>query len=172
MSILVEKPQIIHIVSEVLIIGALSYYFHQKNNTIMTVVNELTERVKIQDEIIHKHEQIITQLSSKIDQLILSRSEHQSYPSSIPKKQNVQNKTTNKKEVQHMFVEMPSIQIPTSLFFDNKIQTEPSSSKVEEINDEPIINYENTLDIIEEEELNEEELDAELTDELKDLEEN
>ena len=171
MSILVEKPQIIHIVSEVLIIGALTYYFHQKNKTIMTVVNELTERVKIQDEIIHKHEQIISQLSNKIDQLILNQvqKQEQFVP---PKQNNTKQNKKNKPEVQHLFVEMPNIQIPSSLFFDTQKQVEPSSSKVEEMNeDEPEDNNQNSLETIEEE-LNEEELDAELADELKDLEEN
>lgn len=109
----------------------------------MGIIEQLNDKIKNQDEIIYKHEQIITQLSNKIDQLIIKKD----------------NKNTNKQ----FYNELHTMSIPSSIIFENP---KNNYSKVEEVSEEKEEDIEN----VEEIEGEDEDLDAELADELKELE--
>lgn len=68
MSIL-EKPQIIHIISEVVVFIGITLYFSQKNKKLMNHINDLMQRLEDQEDIIQKHEQIINKLSNIVSEL-------------------------------------------------------------------------------------------------------
>lgn len=69
MSKLLDNKQIIHIVSEIVIILGITFYFTQKNKKLMNHINDLTQRIEEQEDILQKHEQMITKLSSMIEEL-------------------------------------------------------------------------------------------------------
>jgi hypothetical protein len=69
MSKLLDNKQIIHIVSEIIIIVGIVFYFTQKNKKLMNHINDLTQRIEEQEDILQKHEQMITKLSSMVEEL-------------------------------------------------------------------------------------------------------
>ena len=56
----------IHIVSEVVVVVALTFYFNQKNKKLMAHIEDLAQRVEEQEDLLQKHEQIIKQLVDHI----------------------------------------------------------------------------------------------------------
>ena len=69
MSKLLDNKQIIHIVSEIVIILGITFYFTQKNKKLMNHINDLTQRIEEQEDILQKHEQMITKLSDMVEEL-------------------------------------------------------------------------------------------------------
>jgi hypothetical protein len=68
MSKLVENKQLIHIVSEVVVLFGLTYYFSQKNKKLLEHIEDLAQRVEDQEDIIQKHDKIIQQLMNVLNQ--------------------------------------------------------------------------------------------------------
>ena len=68
MSKLLDNKQIIHIVSEIVIILGITFYFSQKNKKIMNHINDLTQRIEEQEDVLQKHEQMISKLTTIIDE--------------------------------------------------------------------------------------------------------
>ena len=59
---MIENKQLLHIVSEVIILIGLSLYFHRKTKRLTDHVNALIKKADEHDEIIQRHEEIIRQL--------------------------------------------------------------------------------------------------------------
>ena len=68
MSKVIENKQLLHIVSEVIILIGLSLYFHRKTKRLTDHVNALIKKADEHDEIIQRHEQIIRQLVGILNQ--------------------------------------------------------------------------------------------------------
>ena len=68
MSKILDNKQIIHIASEIIIILGITFYFSQKNKKIMNHINDLSQRLEEQEDVIQKYEQIIGNLSKKIEE--------------------------------------------------------------------------------------------------------
>ena len=64
-----KDKQIIHIVAEFVIICGVVYYFNQKNKNLLIYIQNLTQRLDEQEDIIQKHQEIIQQLSDNINGL-------------------------------------------------------------------------------------------------------
>ena len=175
MSKLLENPNFIHIISNVIILSGLTFYFCQKNKKIMTYINDLNKKVEDQENVIQKHEQMILKLVSIIDEMNERISD---FEDSNDAKQKVELKNkkvintervlqSNKKGLNKQPVKplkkVNELQNPsTAIFFEIlKNDEKPSESKVEEIIDDEI---ENVLSND-----NEEDLDAEIEDELNEL---
>lgn len=67
MSKLLGNKQIIHIVSEIVILIGIVFYFSSKNNNLIAQIDDLSQRLEEQNELIQKHEQIIRQLVQSIN---------------------------------------------------------------------------------------------------------
>ena len=64
-----NKYQIIHIVSEVVVLAGLFFYINTKNKKLINRINELTQRLEEQEDIIQKHENMLLKLISVVDDL-------------------------------------------------------------------------------------------------------
>ena len=55
-----------HVAAEVLVLIGIIYYINQKNNTCVSSINKLVQRIEEQEDIIQRHEQIITKLVASL----------------------------------------------------------------------------------------------------------
>jgi hypothetical protein len=136
-----ETKQIIHIGAEIVALIVLVVYFSQKNKKVMTHIEELTQKLEEQEEVIKKHEQSIAKLENMILQLY-------------------QNKTFNNQQKPK---KVSSTRIPviiSTIQKEKPNEIRPQSKIVEEVVEE-----------VAEEEVEEENLDDELKEELEELEE-
>lgn len=62
MSKILENKQIIHIVSEVVILSGITFYFVSQNKKLQTQINELSGKLDEYEEMYQNHEQVIRQL--------------------------------------------------------------------------------------------------------------
>jgi hypothetical protein len=69
MSKLMEnKQQMVHIASEIVVLTGLTFYFNQKNKKLMGHIEDLSQRVEEQEDLLQKHEQVIRNLVDFINQ--------------------------------------------------------------------------------------------------------
>lgn len=64
---LLENKQLIHIATEVVALIALIFYFSSKNKKLMQYIEDLSQRLEDQEDLIQKHEQIIRQLVQAVN---------------------------------------------------------------------------------------------------------
>jgi hypothetical protein len=67
MSKLLENKQIIHIAAEILVLVGITFYFSSKNKKLSEHIEDLSQRLEDQEDLIQKHEQIIRQLVQRIN---------------------------------------------------------------------------------------------------------
>ena len=72
MSKLLENKQIIHIASEIVILLGLTFYFNQKNKKLLGYIEDLSQRVEEQEDLLQKHEEIIKKLVEFINNIIVT----------------------------------------------------------------------------------------------------
>lgn len=89
MSQILENKQMIHIVSEVVVLIGLTFYFNQKNKKLLNHIEDLAQRIEEQEDLLQKHETIIKKLVSSINEL------HAKNPSQ-PLPKNVMGKSVSK----------------------------------------------------------------------------
>lgn len=65
----IDKKQILHIASEIIIIGGISIYFFRKNNQLVEQINILEHKVQQQELIIQNHEQLLLKLLNNVNLL-------------------------------------------------------------------------------------------------------
>ena len=56
----------IHVVSEVVVLVGLTFYFNQKNKKLVAHIEDLAQRVEEQEDLLQKHDQIIKQIVAYI----------------------------------------------------------------------------------------------------------
>lgn len=83
----------IHIASEIVVVIGLTFYFNQKNKKLMSHIEDLSQRIEEQEDILQKHEKVIRKLLDFINQ---SESKHQQ-PKSQSEYQPQQVQTKHKK---------------------------------------------------------------------------
>jgi hypothetical protein len=153
MSKLLENKQIIHIATEIVVMMGIIFYFSSKNKKLLEHIEDLSQRLEDQEDLIQKHEQIIRQLvqavNNKKPQFDISQS------SQVKPKQEKKKSTLSSRKRP---VDMP---IKPSLQSDND----------EEIDTyKPIIQPDIKEVVVEEYSSdNESDLDADIADELNEL---
>jgi hypothetical protein len=165
MAKLMENKQMIHIASEIVVVIGLTFYFNQKNKKLMGHIEDLSQRIEEQEDLLQKHEQIIKKLVESIKQY---QSDYYQ-PSPLP--QQVQIK--HKKEIKPKSIVTKSV---LSKPEPKSIVTNPILSKTEskvtfkeeeqprKLRSPPKYEEEH-----EEEDEEDSDLDAELEEELKEL---
>uniref|UniRef100_A0A6C0JS92 Uncharacterized protein n=1 Tax=viral metagenome TaxID=1070528 RepID=A0A6C0JS92_9ZZZZ len=81
MSKLLENKQIIHIATEIVALIGIIFYFSSKNKKLLEHIEDLSQRLEDQEDLIQKHEQIIRQLVQAVN-----NRGHPPSPSSQPSK--------------------------------------------------------------------------------------
>jgi uncharacterized coiled-coil protein SlyX len=74
---LFENKQLIHIVSEVVVLIGLTFYFSSKNKKLMGHVEELAQRIEDQEDHIQKLENTVQQLSNAMTQAVQRIQSHE-----------------------------------------------------------------------------------------------
>ena len=67
MSKLLEKKDIIHITTEIVVLIGITFYFSSKNKKLLDHIEDLSKRIEEQEDIVQKHEKIIMQLVQNIN---------------------------------------------------------------------------------------------------------
>jgi len=107
MSTILEKKHMIHILTEVVVLVALTFYFSSKNKKLLEHIEDLSKRLEEQEELVQNHEKIIQQLLENVNKNkeVYKRQS----PSNVKytKQSNRKNKDKvlleNKKNIQDMF---------------------------------------------------------------------
>ena len=149
-----ENKQMIHIASEIIVLGGLIYYFNQKNKKLLSHIQDLSRKIEDQEGILQKHEEIIRKMSEFINQQKNTSTPIIEKTKKIPVKE-IRTITPKKSEpIKVSFKQNPS---PIKNKIVQRVE-EISSSEEEEEEEE------------EEKEEEESDLDAELAEELEELE--
>ncbi len=174
-----NKYQIIHIVSEVVVLAGLFFYINTKNKKLINRINELTQRLEEQEDIIQKHENMILKLISVVDDL----------NNNLQQPETILNRTQNNIKKKHKN-DLGKVMTPKKhiiINIENQVKPEKKSQEIQDNDDEEDEDLSKKLgsiymkekqideDINEnlDEELEEElekVMDEELEEELKDLE--
>lgn len=62
MSKILENKHLVHIASEIVIIVGLTFYFNQQNKKLKSIIDDLSQRIEEQDELLKNHSQLIKKL--------------------------------------------------------------------------------------------------------------
>lgn len=156
-STLLEKKEIIHIASEVIVIVGIVYYFNQKNKTLLTHIEDLVQRIEEQEDLLQKHEQIIKNLVENLNHLANSQHERPA---------------NNQQSISHQKHTVPKNKIKQS----QKTHTKPPLSIPQKQKSKAHVSFQNPTPIISEEDYSDGEeiesnsdLDMELAEELQEL---
>ena len=142
----------IHVVSEVVVLVGLTFYFNQKNKKLVAHIADLAQRVEEQEDLLQKHEQIIKQIVAYISKQQAASQHH----SSVSQPQVRRSPPTRRvKQSQKVLFKPPAKEdLPSSSRVRVSFASAPQTS-IEVVDDS---NSEE-----------EEDLDAELKEELSDL---
>jgi len=182
----IGKQQIIHIVSEVVIITGISIYFQLKVRNLNNDIERMKNKIEQQDQVIQNHEQLLLKIMSNVDLMNMNMSEMRktlednktNFSSSSVKikkdkdKQSQSKNTSTKKlptnfqqKSDHQVSQFPNNQ---QMFFPN-IPNNENIFVMEIKPSEKILNNSHKIEEILEEQ-DDEDLDKELEKELKELE--
>jgi hypothetical protein len=87
MSKLLENKQIIHIATEIVAMVGIVFYFSSKNKKLLVHIEDLSQRLEDQENLIQRHEQIIKQLVQTINNRVIPPT-HQTQPVSVKNNNN------------------------------------------------------------------------------------
>jgi len=177
MSKLIENKQLIHIVSEVIVIAGISFYFHKQNNKLSSDIEDLTKRVEAAEDLISKQDIVIRNLISHVNTIPVDQKRQQNHK----KKRSVRKKVSRRvKHVSDSDSSDSHVRHPTrsSNTRKHEHEPEPEHEPESEPESEPEPEHEHepepeltTLSEISHEETHGADLDLELVNELKELEE-
>jgi hypothetical protein len=194
MAKLMENKQMIHIASEIVVVIGLTFYFNQKNKKLMSHIEDLSQRIEEQEDLLQKHEQIIKKLVESIKQYQSEfnhnhKQRHSDYYEQPPPPQQIQMK--HKKEIKpksivtkpvlskpepKLIVTNPVVSKPEpKLIVTNPVVSKPDTKVTFKEEEQPRKlrsppKYEEEHEEEDEEEDEEDsDLDAELEEELKEL---
>ena len=155
MSKLLENKQIIHIVTEIIAAIVIIFYFSSKNKKLLGHIEDLSQRLEDQEDMIQKHELIIKQLVQAIN----NRGPITALPkiNNIPKPPVKEKKTTKK-----------PISRPRVSFNDNEeVKENTVKSKQKQV--EPVIEKVVIEQVPEESSDDSDDIDEEIAEELDEL---
>ena len=156
MSKILENKQLIHIAAEIIILVSLVYYFNQKHKKLLTIVEDLAQRIEEQEDLIQKHEKIIEKMVATINTLSTQQNPSQSYQSPSYQHKKSKSHELPKNNFRHSKPDLaPSVkrkQTPEQIFTPSL-----PKQRIEELYDD------------ENEDDNNSDLDAELVEELNEL---
>ena len=187
-----NKQQLVHIVSEVVVLLGITFYFSQQNKKLMGHIEDLAQQVEEQNDIIIAQEKMLKSHDASIKSIenMLTRNFQPSFnvqSQSVNQPTHQQffdtdnTKTTKPKNKKSVSFKDDHEEIPITYSSNTQRNTSPPPSTPTIISPIPaffsMMNAPNfskptsssTVEELEEEPINEEELDAELEEELKDL---
>jgi hypothetical protein len=171
MSKLIENKHMIHIASEIVVLLGLTFYFNQKNKKIMGHIQDLSQRIEEQEDLLQKHEQVIKKL---VDFISKQQSDSNNIIHQHLSSPNIQIKNHHKKSTPVVPTPTkPPAPVPTPtkevhtkhlVVTPTPLKPEPSKVTVVPLAQKP------RIEEIESEDEEESDLDTELAEELGELE--
>ena len=171
-----RNTQIVHIAVEIVLIISLSIFFYMHTKKLDTKIEELSKKVKDQEDTIKKQAELMTKLidlintksgiqPQKQNPFINSQQLPQQLPQQPPKQQ-VQQPPRQQIPVQMMHIPM-QMGNPVNMSMSVEPEIFITTSQIFKKPDEPVVESNRVVEIIEEEDEN---IDDEIADELKELE--
>ena len=180
MSKLIENKHMIHIASEIIVLLGLTFYFNQKNKKIMSHIQDLSQRIEEQEDLLQKHEQVIKKL---VDFISKQKSDSNNIIHQHVNSPNIQIKNQNKKPSPVIPIPTkeihtkPHVPTPTKeihtkhlVATSTPLKPEPSKVTVVPLARKPIQSRIEEIESEDEEDEEESDLDTELAEELGELE--
>jgi hypothetical protein len=160
-----ENKQMLHIITEVIVITGLAFYFNNKNKKLASHIEDLSQRIEDLEENFQKQDTLIKTLLDRIKKQEIALKQTQKLITNVPKSNTVRNST--EKSTAAIPPTSPPIVTPRMIFKSNAMPIGPSIEYV--VN--PAVKF-NSKSRIEEvkEDTSEEALDQQLSSELADLE--
>ena len=170
MSKILENKQIIHIATEIVALMGIIFYFSSKNKKLLSHIEDLSQRLEEQEDLIQKHEKIIKQLV----QIVNKNGTVQHTQPTQPTQPTQQSSTP---------VAHPVVRSKTKNIQKSKPLNEKNTTQSKNNNNRPLVSFNDNEEVEEKftpkEQLQEQlsdddddsELDAEIADELDELEE-
>ena len=152
-----ENKQIIHIASEIVAFAGVIYYFNQKNKKLLSHIQDLSQKIEEQTELLQKHEEVIKKMTVFINQQKLNSSINLSSETDLFNKKE-QSKNRKKEAIKVVKSEPIKVSFKEDIPKQNKIV-----QRIEEISSESESESES-------ESQSESDLDLELAEELEELE--
>ena len=151
MSKLLENKQIIHIVTEIIAAIVIIFYFSSKNKKLLGHIEDLSQRLEEQEDIIQKHELIIKQLVHVIN--------NRGPITAVPKINNIPKSPVKEKKIIKKHISRPRVS-----FNDNEeVNENPKPKQVERV-------IEKVLEQVTEESSDDsDDIDEEIAEELDEL---
>lgn len=156
-----ENKQIIHIASEIVALVGLTFYFNQKNKKLLGHIENLAQKIEEQEDLLQKHEHVIKKMLEFMNE---QNQKNTIITPPILSTQVETTKTRKKPQPVKEFHTKPPLKVPTP--------SKSESTKVS-FNDEILKTAKTPPRFIESEESSDSEesdLDAELAEELEELE--
>jgi hypothetical protein len=151
-----ENKQMIHIASEIVALIGLTFYFNQKNKKLLGHIENLAQKIEEQEDLLQKHEHVIKKMLE-----FMNEKDTNNTPQILAKQletTKIRKKPPPAKEVHTK----PPLKVPTP--------SKPESTKVS-FSDQILKTTKKPTVVVESEESSEEsDLDAELAEELEELE--
>jgi endonuclease III len=73
-----NKQQMIHIIAEIVLMIAIVFYFNQKHKKVLSLVEDLAQRVEEQEDLLQKHEEVIKKLVEGFN--VLQTEQYKTHP--------------------------------------------------------------------------------------------
>ena len=165
MSNLIEnKQQMFHIASEIVVLFGITFYFNQKNKKLLSHIEDLSQRVEDQEDIIQKHEQVIRKLLEFVNQQSLPKTENlPPTQSAIQVKEQYFNETPIKRTKHRRSKSTVEIEKPSLVSnkqISNRISDNTTDKNKEDVNNFEVSSFSGN---------DSDNLDAEILDELEEL---
>jgi hypothetical protein len=157
MSKLLENKQIIHIATEIVVLIGITFYFSSKNKKLSAHIEDLSQRLEDQEDLIQKHEQIIRQLVQTVNNINVSPEKPGNHPKVVSKSAKTSTKSRINKPKRKHVSSCPSPQPTVQHFDDNE----------EVVEDDEMVS--SSLEMVSFSSEDDSDLDAEIADELKEL---
>ena len=175
-SITQNKQQTIHVVSEIIVLIGVIFYFNQRHKKLLKHIEEISQRLENQEELLQKHDETIKKIVESIKSQPLSSQRPQVKQPTTQVKQPTTQVKQPTTQVKQPTTKVKNVSIPKTVPITNNIlhvEEEKESfvhdcDLLETVDEEleiPDENYENKVISTEED------LDAELANELGELEE-
>lgn len=167
MSKFLENKQMIHIISETVVLIGMTFYFSQKNKKLTEKIEALSQRLEEQEDLIQKHDGIIRKLVETVN----NNNQQHLTPSILKPALDQQIK---KKNVKSVSIAHPAIQPlvqPSILKQSDVVKKTRASPPIEKISTPNIVRLDEDDDE-DDQSFSESDLDDDIQDELKDLKKN
>ena len=167
MSKFLENKQMVHIISETVVLIGMTFYFSQKNKKLTEKIEALSQRLEEQEDLIQKHDGIIRKLVETVN----NNNQQHLTPSILKPALDQQIKKKNVKSVSIAHPAVQPLVQPSILKQSDVVKKTRTSPPIEKISTPNIVRLDEDDDE-DDQSFSESDLDDDIQDELKDLKKN